>query len=119
MGTQVEIVGSEVGRRATARPRGFGRLQRRLDDAGDARSDLVLKLEDIFQRAVEMIRPQMRPGARVDQLAGDADPIAALAYRALEHVADAQFAADLLHVDVLALIGEARIAGAHKQPARS
>ena len=59
----------------------------------------------------------MRPGARVDQLRGDAHPIAALAHRAFEHVADTQFATDPLHVDVLALVGEARIAGGYKQPA--
>ena len=38
-------------------------------------------------------------GRRVDQLAGDAHPAAGLAHAAFEHVAHAQFAADLLHVD--------------------
>jgi hypothetical protein len=65
-------------------------------------------LEDIFQRPVETIRPQMRPAAHVDQLTGDADPIAALAHRAFEHIPN---------VDVLSLIGEARIAGDDGKPA--
>src|SRR6516225_5359185 len=108
---------SESSCRLTSCTRKFSRLQGRLDDAGDARSDLVLKFEDIFEQAVEAIGPQMRSGVRVDQLSGDADPIAALAHRAFEHVADTQFATDPLHVDVLALVGEARIAGGYKQPA--
>jgi hypothetical protein len=50
MSAQIEIVSAQIGCRATGRSRGFGRLERRLDDAGDARGDLVLKLEDVFQR---------------------------------------------------------------------
>jgi hypothetical protein len=64
-----------------------------------------------------MIGPQMRPSACVNQLSGDADSIGAFAHRAFEHVPNAQFAADPLHVDVLALVGEARIAGEDGQPA--
>src|SRR5262249_1151848 len=103
MSAQVEIVGSEVVRRTTAGTGGFRLLQGGLDDASDARSDLVLKVEDIFEPAVEMIGPQMRPGARVYQLTGDAHPITALAHRAFEHITNTQLAADPLHVDVLAL----------------
>ncbi len=42
---------------------------------------------------------------------------AGLAHAALEHVAHAELAADLLHVDGPALVGEARVAGDHEQPA--
>jgi hypothetical protein len=59
----------------------------------------------------------MRAVRRVDQLTGNADPISALAHRAFEHVTDTEFAADPLHVDVLTLVGEARIAGGDGQPA--
>jgi hypothetical protein len=41
----------------------------------------------------------------------DANAIAAFAHRAFEHVALAEFAADLLHVERLALVGDARIMG--------
>ena len=78
---------------------------------------LILELEHIFDRAVEPVGPQMRAGFGLDQLRGDADPAAALAHRAFEHIAHAQFAPDLLHIDGLALVGEARIAGDHEQPA--
>ena len=47
----------------------------------------------------------------------DAQPIAALSHAALEHVADAQLAADLLDVDGAPLIGENRIAGRDEEPA--
>ena len=48
-----------------------------------------------------------------------AHAIAALAYRAFEHVTDPEFAADLLYVDRPALVGEARIAGDDEQPANA
>ena len=69
--------------------------------------------------AVEAIGPEMRAGHGIDQLAGDPHPAAGLAHAALEHVAHAELAADLLHVDGAALVGEARIAGDHEQPAEA
>ena len=65
-----------VGR--SAERRDLGGLQGRLDDARHADRDLVLKVEDIFQRAVEALGPQMRAGHRVDQLRRDAHPVPAL-----------------------------------------
>ena len=41
----------------------------------------------------------------------------ALAHRAFEHVTDAELDADSLHVDRVALVGEARVAGDHEKPA--
>src|SRR6516165_349011 len=117
IGAQVEVVGSKVVRRAAGRAGGLGGLQCRLDHAGDARRHLVLQLEDVFQRAVEAVGPQMRAGHRVDQLPGNTDPIATLAYRPFEHIADAQLAADLLHVDRLTLVRKTRIAGDDEEPA--
>src|SRR6516162_10604546 len=61
-GTQVEIVCGQIARRPLGRTADFGRLQCRLDDAGDGRRHLVLKLEDVFERAVEAIGPEMRVG---------------------------------------------------------
>ena len=57
------------------------------------------------------------PVVGVDQLAGDAHAVAGLAHAAFEHIAHAEFAADLLHIDRLALVGEARIAGDDEEPA--
>ena len=41
----------------------------------------------------------MRAGLGVDQLRGDAHPVAGFAHRAFEDIADAEFAPDLLHID--------------------
>jgi len=59
----------------------------------------------------------MRPAQRVDQLGGDAHSTACFAHRAFEDIADAELATDLLHIDRLALVGEARIAGDDEEPA--
>jgi hypothetical protein len=59
----------------------------------------------------------MRARQDVDQLPGDADPVAAFAHRTFEHIPDAEFPPDLLYVDHLALVGKARIAGDHEEPA--
>ena len=61
--------------------------------------DLVLQLEHVFERAVEAVGPEMRAGFGIDQLPGDAHPVAALAHRTFEHIAHAKLAADLLHID--------------------
>ena len=58
----------------------------------------------------------MRAGRRVDQLRADAYTIAGFADRTLEDVAHPQLAADLFHIDRLALVGEARIAGDDEEP---
>jgi hypothetical protein len=49
-------------------------------------------------------------------LRGDAYPPARFADRAFEHVAHAELAPDLLHVDGLALVGKTRIAGDYEEP---
>src|SRR6516162_11375603 len=66
IGAQIEVVGGQIVCRATGRTRGLGCLQCRLDDAGDADRYLVLKLEDIFERAVETVGPEVRPAESVD-----------------------------------------------------
>ena len=58
----------------------------------------------------------MRAGRRVDQLRADAHPVPSFANRTFEDIAHAQFAADLFHIDRLALVGEARIAGDDEEP---
>jgi redox-sensitive bicupin YhaK (pirin superfamily) len=55
-------------------------------------------------------------GYRVDQLAGDTQPIARFAHAAFQHIAHAKLASDPLYVDGLALIGERGIARDDEQP---
>jgi hypothetical protein len=45
----------------------------------------------------------MRARRRLDQLRGDAHPAAGFAYRTFKDIADAQFMADLLRIDGMAL----------------
>ena len=76
-----------------------------------------MKLEDVFERTVEAIGPEMRAGHRVDQLPGDPQPVPALAHGAFEHIAHAKLTPDLLHIDRLTLVRKTRIAGEYKEPA--
>ena len=89
----------------------------RLDDTSDTCGHLVLKLEHIVQQAIEAVGPEMRAVCCIDQLRGDAHPTSGLAHAAFEHVANAELAADLLHIDGLAFVGKARSAGDDEKPA--
>src|SRR6516165_6297197 len=104
---QIKVVSGEVAGRPLRRPMDFRIEQRRLDYACNSDRHLVLQFEYILQRAVKMVSPQMRAGTRVNQLAGNADPLRRLAYAPLENVAHAKVTADLFHVDGFALISEA------------
>ena len=66
---QIEVVGVEVF--GTLSPGAFDlRLpQARLDDADHFFGDLILQVENVLQRAVESVGPEMRPGFGFDQLA--------------------------------------------------
>ncbi len=114
---QEEIVGGEVAGRARRRAAHLGGLQGRLDDAGDTGRHPILQVEYVFHRTVEAVGPEMRAGLRLDQLGGDPHPIAALPHAAFEHIAHAEVAADLLHIDRLTLVGKGRVAGDDEQPA--
>src|SRR5262245_56601851 len=94
-------------------------LQLGPDRAYDVRSHLVLQIEDILQRAIEAVGPEMHPGGGVDELACDTHPVCRLAHAPLEHVADAQLAAHLLYIDCSSLVGKARIARDHEHPAHT
>src|SRR5215472_17418136 len=58
----------------------------------------------------------MRTGLCINQLRHDSHLRACLANRTLEQIANSQFAPDLFHIDRMALVGEARIAGDDKEP---
>ena len=75
-----------------------------------SRDDLVLHLQQIGPSGIELIRPKMRTAMGIDELGVDAHPVLVPPHRAFEHVANAEFLADLLGVDALALVGEGRVA---------
>jgi hypothetical protein len=52
--------------------------QARLDRADDAQGNLVLQFEDVVERAVISLGPDMRAGRGLDQLRSDTDPVRGL-----------------------------------------
>src|SRR6266581_9762581 len=56
----------------------------------------------------------MRAGLGIDQLPGDAHPLACFAHRAFQNIANPQLAPDLFHVDAAAFVGEGRVAAITK-----
>src|SRR5262249_18034806 len=80
---------------------------------------LVLELEDVLERAVETVGPQMRAACRIDELRRDAHAVGRLARAAFEHVANAELATDLPYIYGMTLVGEARVAGDHEQVAKA
>src|SRR5438477_8951945 len=118
-GTQIEIVGGEIIGRAFRRPADLGGLHCRFDNTGYADGDFVLKIEHVFERAIEAVRPEMCARLGIDQLCGDPNATAGLAHRAFKHVTDPEFTPYLLNIDGLALVGEARIASDDKEPTDS
>ena len=69
----------------------------------DGRRDFILNLEDVLQRPIELLRPEVVPLFHIDELRGDSQPVARLADAAFEHRADVQAPPDLPHVEGLAL----------------
>ena len=88
---------------------GFPRLERWLDGTCDAARDVVLEFEDIIERTVETVGPDVGTARRVDKLAGDAHAVAGFANRTFEHVTHAQLALDLLHIYGPSFVCKARI----------
>jgi len=86
------------------------------DRAGDAGRDLILQLENVVERGVEAVGPDVSAGRRVDQLPADTHPVGGFAHAAFEHVAHAELLRHLLHIDRLALVGKGGIAGDDKEP---
>ena len=78
----------------------FGRIDLRLNAADHAVGDLVLNREDVVERPIIALRPEVSARLRLDQLSGDPDAVAALPDAAFEDVANPQLASDLADIDV-------------------
>ena len=111
-----ELPGAEIVGRTRKGANAFGRQQVGLDGRGDTAGDLVLHGEDIAELPVVAFGPVMGAGDRVDELRADAQPVAAAAHAAFEHVADAKLARDLAHIDSAVLVDEGGVAGDDEQP---
>ena len=115
-GANIVVVSLRVVGHLTRQPVLLGRRQFDPKCRDDPRPDLVLKVEDVGRIAVVAFRPEVDAGLGVDQLGVDADAPAGLAHAALDHVAHAELAGHLAHVERLALVGEGRIAGDDQEP---
>ena len=113
---QIKIVGVQAVRALALRTLDLRLPQAWLDGADDAQRDLVLDFENVAERPVISLGPDVGAVRGLDELAGDANAVPGLAQAAFEHVAHAEFPADLLHVDGASLVGKAGIAGDHEQP---
>jgi hypothetical protein len=71
---------------------------------GKTGTDLVLHVEKVGDPFVKTFAPQMVAGRGIDELDVDAHPASSPLHRALEHVANAEFAADPLQFDMLSLV---------------
>jgi hypothetical protein len=116
LGTQIEVVSVEVFRALASGALDFRLAEVGFDGADDVEGQFILQFEDVAQRAVVALGPDMRAGFSFDQLRSDADPVAGPAQTAFENIAHAQLAAGLLHVDGAALVDKGRVAGDHEQP---
>src|SRR5215472_1264851 len=87
------------------------------DNPGDARCDLVLHDKDVTKVALVPVGPDMSARSRIDQLRRDAHTVAALPYRAFQHVADTELTTDPFYIDCLSPVGKTRIAGDDNMPA--
>src|SRR3954468_12999883 len=101
------------------RTNAFGLKQFWLDCGDHFFSDLFLQIENIAERTVEAIRPDMNPAGCVDELTGDTHSIRSLAYTPLEYVTHPKLATYLSRVRRSTLVGKTGIAGDHEQPTDS
>ncbi len=113
-----QIPGVEAFRRLAAGPEVLRRVDLRLDGGDDGVGDLVLYRENVFQLVVVTLRPEVSAGSNVTELHGNSHAVAALAYAAVDDIADAEFLGDLLQGYGFALVGEGRIARDDEEPAQ-
>src|SRR5262249_36966481 len=98
----------EIGQSPRPGCRALRQVDLRLDRRGDAARDLVLDVEEVGQRAIVTLRPDMVAALGFDQLRRHAEPVPRLAYATFHHIAYAQLLADALHLRRFALVGERR-----------
>src|SRR5262245_19916907 len=83
---------------------------------GDNRAHhIILNGKDILEVTIVVLGPAMRTRGSIDQLRGNSNAVAAAPYAAFQHIAYAQFASYLPHIDRLVLVLEAGVAGDDKQ----
>ena len=89
---QVEVVGGEIGERLAPDDVARGAVDRTVaaDPAGDYVGYLALHREQVLDRTIPALGPDMRARVGLDQLRRDPHPAGLTLDRALEHVGDAE-----------------------------
>src|SRR5262245_49874767 len=87
---QIELIGFYVLRGATTDIGALLRRQFDLERSNNGLRDLVLQSEDITEVPVITLRPQVMADPSVDQLRGDSDAVARLAYTAFHDMRHAE-----------------------------
>ena len=103
---QKQVTGIQVSHRLVSQPLDLGELKLRADRGNHAFGKPILQVKYIAQIPIEAIGPDMRPSCGVNEFAGETHAIATAANAALNHIADAEFAPDLAHVDRPSSVGE-------------
>ena len=111
-----QVVGIEVVGPLAPCTLDFSFAQGWLDGADDAHCQFVLECEDVAQRTIVTVGPDIRRSCGVDVLPRDTHMVAGPAYAALQYVSNPQLPADGFRVDRLGLVIECRIAGDDEQP---
>src|SRR5215472_12018358 len=106
--------------RQTLRALARGTLDLRLLDPAsegghDRAGDLVLDLEQLADVAIVAFGPDMIARRGIDQLRRDAQPLDRFADAALDHISDAELAAETLHVDILTAVLKGRVPGDYEE----
>jgi hypothetical protein len=77
--------------------------------------DVILQNENIAKSAIILLGPQVMPLQRINELCCDPNAVSRPLHAALEHIANPKLLSHLLDFDLLALVGECRVAGDHEQ----
>ena len=115
--THAMVKGVEAADVLARRPLSFDEQHFWLDGRDHALRDLVLEREHVREFAIEALCPEMVAGLRIDELRRSTDPVRRPAHASFEHVADAELASDLLHVERAPLVGECGVARDDEEPA--
>jgi hypothetical protein len=107
LGARIEVKSNEIRGRWTLDGQFLSWRDVGVEAFCDFLRDLVLNREHVFQIAIVLLRPDVRIGARVDQLGVHMEPGPGLSDAAFQHVRNAQRIADLARISLAAILHHA------------
>src|SRR4051812_16135491 len=94
--TQIKIIGRKIGWRFAACAFDFGATNDGIDDGSNAAADVILQVEDVDERSIIAIGPDLGFAAGMSKLHRHANAVARFADMAAQDVVDAELPGDLL-----------------------